>query len=309
MKVLSDAAALQPNARPVCAAIGVFDGVHLGHQRVLNQIIADATRYQGIPVVVTFDRHPNATVAPGRVPPLIYPLDKKLEVIASFGVEAAYVIRFDKAFSQIPGESFVRGLARDFQQIKCICVGDGFMFGAGRSGNVALLRKLGGELGFTVEALRDVELDGQSVSSTRIRDTVRAGDFALAGRMLARPYALRGVVIEGARLGRKLGFPTANLDITGLLTPPTGVYAAEAHISSASYRAAVNIGHRPTIHSADPQLHVEAHLLDFDGDIYGQALELVFLKKLRDEKKFPNPAALRVQIAEDIEQTRNLDIP
>jgi riboflavin kinase / FMN adenylyltransferase len=172
-----------------------------------------------------------------------------------------------------------------------------------------LLRKLGGELGFTVEALRDVELDGQSVSSTRIRDTVRAGDFALAGRMLARPYALRGVVIEGARLGRKLGFPTANLDITGLLTPPPGVYAAEAHIAGKRHRAAVNIGHRPTLHSADPQLHVEAHLLDFDGDIYGQALELVFLKKLREEEKFPTPAALRVQIAEDIEQTRNLDIP
>jgi len=308
MKVLSDAAALQTNARPVCAAIGVFDGVHLGHQRVLNQIITDASRHQGLPVVVTFDRHPNAIVAPGRVPPLIYPLDKKLEVIASFGVEAAYVIRFDKAFSQILGEPFVRSLARDFQQINSICVGDGFMFGAGRSGNVALLRKLGGEFGFTVEALRDVELDGQSVSSTRIRDAVRGGDFALAARMLARPYALRGVVIEGERLGRKLGFPTANLDITGLLTPPPGVYAAEAHIAEKHYRAPVNIGHRPTLHSADPQLHVEAHLLDFDGDIYGQTLELVFLKKLREEKKFPTTDALRAQIAEDIEQTRGLPL-
>ena len=138
-------------------------------------------------------------------------------------MDAAYVIRFDKAFSQIPGEQFVRGLARDFQQIKSICVGDGFMFGAGRSGNVALLRKLGGELDFTLHALRDVELDGQPVSSTRIRDAVRAGDFAQAARMLGRPYSLRGAVIEGERLGRKLGFPTANLNITGLLTPPPGV--------------------------------------------------------------------------------------
>jgi riboflavin kinase/FMN adenylyltransferase len=183
------------------------------------------------------------------------------------------------------------------------------MFGAGRSGNVALLRKLGGELDFTLDALRDVELDGQSVSSTRIRDAVRGGDFALAGRMLGRPYALRGIVIEGERLGRKLGFPTANLNITGLLTPPPGVYAAETHLGAASYRAAVNIGHRPTLHSADPQLHVEAHLLDFDGDIYGQALELVFLKKLREEKKFPTPAALREQIAEDVRQTQNLADP
>jgi riboflavin kinase/FMN adenylyltransferase len=309
MKVVADAAALQPDPRPVCAAIGVFDGVHLGHQCVLKQTISDAARQQAVSVVVTFDRHPNAVVAPASVPPLIYPLDKKLEVIASFGVEAAYVIRFDKAFSQIPGEQFVRGLARDFQRINSICVGDGFMFGAGRSGNVALLRQLGGELCFTLHALRDVQLDGQSVSSTRIRDAVRAGDFALAGRMLARPYALRGAVIEGERLGRKLGFSTANLDVTGLLTPPPGVYAAEAHLAAARYRAAINIGHRPTIHSADPQLHVEAHLLDFEGDLYGQVLELVFLKRLREETKFPTPAALRAQIADDIRQTRNLAVP
>jgi len=309
MKVVADAAALQPDPRPVCAAIGVFDGVHLGHQCVLKQTISDAARQQAVSVVVTFDRHPNAVVAPASVPPLIYPLDKKLEVIASFGVEAAYVIRFDKAFSQIPGEQFVRGLARDFQRINSICVGDGFMFGAGRSGNVALLRQLGGELCFTLHALRDVQLDGQSVSSTRIRDAVRAGDFALAGRMLARPYALRGAVIEGERLGRKLGFSTANLDVTGLLTPPPGVYAAEAHLAAARYRAAVNIGHRPTVHSADPQLHVEAHLLDFEGDLYGQVLELVFLKRLREETKFPTPAALRAQIADDIRQTRNLAVP
>jgi riboflavin kinase/FMN adenylyltransferase len=309
MKVVYDAAALDPGARPVCAAIGVFDGVHLGHQHVLRQTIAEAALHQAVSAVVTFDRHPNAIVAPARVPPLIYPLDKKLEVIASLGVEAAYVIRFDKAFSQIPGETFVRGLARDFRQIKSICVGDGFMFGAGRSGNVALLRKLGCELGYALHALQDVEMDGQSVSSTRIRDGVRAGDFALASWMLGRPYALRGTVIQGEQLGRKLGYPTANLDVTGLLTPPPGVYAAEAQVGSARHRAAVNIGHRPTIHSADPQLHVEAHLLDFSGDIYGQALELVFQKKLREEKKFPTLEALRAQIAEDIAQARNYSLP
>jgi riboflavin kinase / FMN adenylyltransferase len=304
MKVISDAAALDPGPRPVCAAIGVFDGVHLGHQHVLRQTIADAALHQAVSTVVTFDRHPNAVVAPAHVPPLIYPLDKKLEVLASFGVEAAYVIRFDKAFSQIPGEQFIRGLARDFGRIKSICVGDGFMFGAGRSGNAALLRTLGVELGFTLHALRDVELDGRSVSSTRIRDAVRAGDFALAGRMLARPYALRGTVIQGEHLGRKLGFPTANLDVTGLLTPPPGVYAAEAQLGGARHRAAVNIGHRPTVRAADPQLHVEAQLLDFDGDLYGQAVELEFLKKLRDEKKFPGVEALTAQIADDIKQAR-----
>jgi riboflavin kinase/FMN adenylyltransferase len=309
MKVIYDAAALQPGPRPVCAAIGVFDGVHLGHQHVLSQTISDAARHQAVSVVVTFDRHPNAVVAPANVPPLIYPLAKKLEVIASLGVDAAYVIRFDKAFSQIPGEQFIRDLARDFQRITSICVGDGFMFGARRSGNVALLQKLGGELGFTLRALCDVELDGQSVSSTRIRDAVRVGDFGLAGRMLGRPYSLCGTVIKGEQLGRKLGFPTANLEVTGLLVPPTGVYAAEAQIGAARHRAAVNIGHRLTIRTSDPQVHVEAHLLDFDKDIYSQTMELVFLKKLRDEKKFPTPEILRAQIAKDINQVRNLLTP
>jgi riboflavin kinase/FMN adenylyltransferase len=309
MKVVFAAAALEPGSRPVCAAIGVFDGVHLGHQRVLRQTMADSAEHQAVSVVVTFDRHPNAVVAPARTPPLIYPLDKKLEVIASCGVEAAYVIRFDKAFSRIPGEQFARDLARDFGQLKSICVGDGFMFGAGRSGNVALLQKLGGQLGFTLRALSEVELDGQPISSTRVREAVRAGDFELAGRMLGRPYSLRGVVIQGEHLGRKLGFPTANLDVAGLLTPPPGVYAAEARLGSARHRAAVNIGHRPTIHSADPQLHVEAHLLDFDGDLYGQALELEFQKKLREEKRFPTTEALSAQIAEDIAQARAISIP
>ena len=309
MKVIADAAALQPGPRPVCAAIGVFDGVHLGHQRVLRQTLSEAARLGGLSVVVTFDRHPDAVVAPASLPPLIYPPARNLEIIASLGIETAYVIRFDKEFSQVPGAQFVRALARGFQQIKSICVGDGFMFGAGRSGNVALLQELGGELGFILHAVRDVELDGQSVSSTRIRDAVRAGDFILAGRMLGRPYALCGVVIKGGRFGRKLGFPTANLDVTGLVTPPSGVYAAEARVGGAPYRAAVNIGHRPTVRSADRQLHVEAHLLDFDGDIYGQSLELVFLKKLREEKQFARPDLLRAQIASDINQARDLLIP
>ncbi|HEY3861882.1 MAG TPA: riboflavin biosynthesis protein RibF [Verrucomicrobiae bacterium] len=304
MKVISDAADLNPGPRSVCAAIGVFDGVHLGHQHVLRQTIAEAERHGAVAAAVTFDRHPNAVVAPAHVPPLIYPLDKKLEVIASCGVEAACVIRFDKAFSQIPGEQFIRDLARDFRQIQSICVGAEFGFGAHRSGNVALMEKLGAELGFAVHALRDVELDGQSVSSTRIRDAIRAGDFGLASRMLARPYVLRGAVIQGEHLGRKLGFPTANLDVTGLVTPPLGVYAAMADMGASQFRAAVNIGHRPTIHSADPQLHVEAHLLDFEGDLYGKALELTFVKKLRDEKKFPDLAALRAQIASDVERAR-----
>jgi riboflavin kinase/FMN adenylyltransferase len=306
MKVIRATAELDAGGRPVCAAIGVFDGVHLGHQRVLQQTLSDAARGQAISVVVTFDRHPNAIVAPDNVPALIYPLARKLEVLASLGMDTAYVIRFDKAFSQIPGEQFVRELARDFGKNQSVCVGANFMFGCRRSGNVTLLRELGGQLGFAVHAVPDVDLDGQPVSSTRIRDAIRAGDFALAGQMLGRTYSLCGPVIQGQQLGRKFGFPTANIEVTGILVPPAGVYAAEARVGAERRRAAVNIGRRPTLQSGDAQIQVEAHLLDFDRDVVGQDLELTFLKKLREEKKFPSTEALRAQIAQDITQTRNL---
>jgi len=305
MKVLAAASDLPAGPRPVCAAIGVFDGVHLGHQEVLRQTLANAARHGAVTVAVTFDRHPNAIVAPERVPALIYPLAKKLEVLAALGLEAAYVIRFDKVFSGIPGEQFIRTLARDFRQIESICVGDTFMFGRKRSGDVALLRKLGAELSFEVHAMRDVTWGGQPVSSTRIREAVRAGDFSAAGQMLGRPYSLRGPVMQGERLGRKLGFPTANLDVTGIVVPPSGVYVTEGQIGAERWRAAVNIGHRPTLPCAAAPLQVEAHLLDFDRDIYGRELELAFLKKLREERKFPSADALRGQIAQDVAQARD----
>jgi len=188
-------------------------------------------------------------------------------------------------------------LARDFGKVQSVCVGANFMFGHRRSGNVALLNELGGQLGFAVHAVPDVDLDGQPVSSTRIRDAVRAGDFSLAGQMLGRPYTLCGSVIQGRQLGRKFGFPTANIDAAGILTPLVGVYAAEASVGAERRRAAVNIGRRPTIHGGDSQIHVEAHLLDFERDIVGQNLELTFLKMLREEKKFPSTDALRAPFA------------
>ena len=207
MKVLSAPAEFSPDARPVCAAIGVFDGVHLGHQAVLRQTLEDAKGLGAWSVAVTFDRHPNTIVAPAHVPPLIYPLSKKLETLSALGLDAAYVIRFDQTFSQIPGERFILDLARDFGQIKSISVGETFMFGQKRSGNVALLRRLGPALGFEVRALPDVAESGQPISSTRIREALRVGALEAASRMLGRAYSLRGAVIPGLRLGRQLDSP------------------------------------------------------------------------------------------------------
>jgi riboflavin kinase / FMN adenylyltransferase len=306
MNVIHAAADLKPGHGGVCLAIGVFDGVHLGHQRVIGQACEAARRAGAQSAVVTFDCHPNSVVAPNYVPPLIYPLSKKLQVIGSLGVDATYLIHFDRKFSEIPGEQFIRGLTRDFKAVRAICVGETFQFGCRRSGNVALLNTLGAELGYALHALPDVALDGQVVSSTRIREAVREGNFDSASQMLGRPYTLCGTIIEGERFGKKLGFPTANLDTTGILVPPSGVYAADARVNGKQYRAAVNIGNRPTLNSNEPRLTVEAHLLDFAQDIYGQEIELAFLKKLREEQKFPSPAALQEQIAKDVSAARQL---
>lgn len=293
------------NAGPggVCLAIGVFDGVHLGHQTVIGKAREMAQRIGAASAVVTFDAHPNAVVAPKNVPPLIYPLSKKLRVIGSLGIDIARVIHFDKAFSEITGEQFVRDLHLQAGGLRAICVGETFMFGHRRSGDVALLKRLGNELGFEVHAMPDVLLDGEPVSSTRIREAVRAGQFALAGQLLGRAYSLCGLVDFGASVGQKLGFPTANLDVEGTLVPPTGVYAADALTAGKRCRAAVNIGYRPTLQcspTSELKLAVEAHLLNFSGNLYGQELELTFIKKLRDEHKFQSFDALREQIGRDV---------
>jgi riboflavin kinase / FMN adenylyltransferase len=304
MKLIHHAADLEPGARKVCVAIGVFDGVHLGHQQVIRQTMADALKHDGLSVVVTFDRHPSAIVAPERTPPLIYPLAKKLSVIESLGVNATYLIEFTKEFSSIHAEQFVRDLARDFRNLQSICVGSNFTFGHKRSGNVDLLREMGTELNFQVHGLASVALDGQPVSSTRVREVLRAGNFDQVNQMLGRPYALCGRIVKGDGIGRKLGFATANMDVTGLALPPTGVYAARAQVAGRTYRAAVNIGYRPTLSSPVPKLQVEAHLLDFAADIYGETMELTFVRKLRDEQKFPSTSALQEQIARDVEDAR-----
>ena len=304
MKLIHIAADLAPHGRKVCLAIGVFDGVHLGHQQIIRQMVADARKHDGIALVVTFDKHPSSIVAPDRVPPLIYSQPQKLRTIKALGADALLEIPFDKTFSQQTGETFIRGLVRDLGRVQSICVGADFVFGHKRSGNVALLKILGEELQFTVHGMAEVSLDGKVVSSTRIREALRAGDFDAASQMLGRAYSLAGTVMHGDQLGHQLGFPTANLDTPGLLLPPNGVYAAHASVAKKSFRAVLNIGHRPTVNQPTPQLRVEVHLLDFTGEIYGQEMEVTFAGKLRDEQKFASLDELKAQIARDIAEAR-----
>ncbi len=305
MKIIHSASELGTERRKVCLAIGFFDGVHLGHQQIIRQTISDARQHEALALILTFDRHPNTVIAPDRAPALIYPLDQKLRVIESLGVDATLVLHFDKTLSERGGEEFIRTLAAEFGAIRSICVGANFVFGHKRSGNVELLRKLGTELNFAVHGHAAVALDGKAVSSTRIRQAIGVGHLDATGQMLGRPYSLVGQVILGDQLGRKLGFPTANLDVTGLVLPPSGVYVAQVKRQGGVSRAVVNIGVRPTLNTAHPQLRVEAHLLGFSGDLYGSLLELLLVEKLRDEKKFPSVTELRDQIAQDIREAES----
>ncbi len=302
MKVVPSATEI--TSGKVCLAIGVFDGVHLGHQQIIRQTVADAQSHEAAAVVVTFDQHPNAIVAPDKVPPLIYSRSQKLHALESLGANALLEIPFDRPFSQQTGEQFIRSLARDLHRIHSICVGADFVFGCKRSGNVALLRTLGGDLGFQVHGLSAVALDGETVSSTRIREAIRAGDFDAASQMLGRAYSLAGLVTHGDHLGQQLGFPTANLATPGLLLPPHGVYAAHAVVGGQAHRAVLNIGRRPTVQNPPPTPRVEVHLLDFSGDLYGQVLEVTFTAKLRAEQKFASLDELKAQIARDIAEAR-----
>ena len=306
MKVVRQARELQTNGRKVCLAIGVFDGVHLGHQQVIRQAIADARQHEAISVALTFDRHPSSVVAPEHAPALIYSLPQKLRAIGSIGIDATLLIEFTENFSRKTGEEFVRELVEGFGSIHSICVGSNFTFGHKRSGNVDLLRRLGGELKFQVHGLAALALDGERVSSTRIRDCIRAGDLDDASQMLGRSYAIAGRVIEGDRVGRTLGAPTANVEIAGLVLPPSGVYAVHAEVKERSYRAVANLGVRPTLRNPQPQQRFEVHLLDFNGDIYGQEIEVTFVQKLREERRFESLDALKEQISKDISAARRV---
>lgn len=301
MQLIHRAQELDAGGRKVCLAIGFFDGVHLGHQEIIQKTISDASEQRGLSLILTFDRHPATIVAPERAPKLIYSLPQKMRTVASLGPDVLLLIHFDAGFSAQTGEQFIRSLARDLGGIHSIRVGENFAFGHNRSGNVALLRELGEDLGFSVRPVAPVSMDGSPLSSTRVREAIRNGDLALASRMLGRAYSLSGPVIHGDRLGQQLGFPTANLDVHELLLPQDGVYAGQALHQGKAHKAVMNIGVRPTLANARPERRVEAHLLDFDGDLYGQELEFVVERKLRDERKFGSIEELKHQISRDIQ--------
>jgi riboflavin kinase / FMN adenylyltransferase len=291
---------------PIVLAIGVFDGVHLGHQAVIRRALDDAKKLGGSAVVVTFDPHPARVLRPEKAPRLLTSTPHKIRLIRSLGVSHLLVIPFDREFASTAPEDFIAGLHRACNPLREICVGYEWSFGKNRAGNLALLEKLGAKLGFAEVGVPAMVIDGEVVSSTVIRAAVQAGDLQKAARFLAREYTILGTVIEGERLGRKLGFPTANLSAHSEQFPPDGVYAVEAVHRGRKLRGVVNIGVRPTVKARDGERLLEVHLFDFEEQIYGEEIEVFFHKYLRPEKKFASLDELKAQIERDAAEARSV---
>src|SRR6476661_3920501 len=304
MQILRSIPELSQLRGPVFLAIGVFDGVHLGHQAVISTSAEHARAANGTPVVVTFDPHPEKVLRPQAATHLLTATPHKIALIRELGVAHLLIIKFDKQFAATEPEDFVQQLVSNSKPLREICVGHEWSFGKGRAGNLALLNKLGETHGFNVIGVQAVKVNGEVVSSTAIRQAVEKGDLVKATQMLGREYTILGTVIRGEQLGRKLGFPTANLSAHSEQFPPNGVYVTEARIGETLYRGVANLGFRPTVASAKPERLLELHLFDLDREIYGEDLEVRFLRYLRPEHKFADVEALRTQIAADVRQAR-----
>jgi riboflavin kinase/FMN adenylyltransferase len=314
MEVLHDVGACpRPDAGSV-VTIGAYDGVHLGHQTVIAEVRERAAAAGLDSAVVTFDRHPASVVRPESAPRLLTDLEQKLELLDATGLDRCLVISFDEARSKEPAEEFVREVLVECLAAKVVIVGEDFHFGHQRRGNVDLLRSMGAELGFDVAGLPLVDArgvaagDGEKASSTGIRHALVAGDLARANALLGRSHEVRGVVAHGDARGRELGFPTANVSVPGdILLPADGIYAGwYERPDGAVHPTAISLGRRPTFYEEAHASLLEAHLLDFKGDLYGEPARVRFVARLRGEVKFDGVEALVAQIRLDCDEARAL---
>jgi len=306
MEILRSIPELERLTGPLFLAIGVFDGVHRGHQAVISTSAGHARASNGTPVVVTFDPHPEKVLRPQAAPHLLSATQHKIALIRALGVEHLLIITFDKQFAATEPEDFVQTLVAHSKPLREICVGHEWSFGKNRRGNLDLLKTLGSKMTFDVVGIRPVKINGAVVSSTAIRQAIERGDLVKAAEMLGREYTILGTVTHGDNLGKKIGFPTANLSAHSEQFPPNGVYAAEARIDGELYLGVINLGIRPTVSGGRSERVLEIHLFDFNRDIYGHDVEVRFLKFLRPEKKFENLDALVRQIRQDVQQAREV---
>lgn len=292
--------------RPVHCAIGMFDGLHLGHQSLLSHIIKQAKTDSGLALALTFQEHPAHILAPSHAPGLIYPQSLKELLLKEAGLNIAWIVPFDEALRQLDAASFIHQIKDHCGRLVEICVGDNFAFGHRRTGNVDLLKQLGMQWGFQTTCKTAVTCDGEPVSSTRIRNLLADGNVSKASELLGRPYCMVGEVVKGDGLGRKLGFPTANLDVQTLTLPKPGVWAVQTHRDGTTLHGVLNIGTRPTLNHPIPRTQAEVHFLNFKGDIYGEFLALELKERIRNEQRFPDIQSLQQQIQADILKAESL---
>ena len=284
--------------------LGNFDGVHLGHQRIFEELKEEARKIDGEAIVFTFDPHPLQILNPQRCPPLITPFKKKLMLMERSGIDVLIVATFDLSLANIMPEAFVKQILVDEIGAKKILVGYNYYFGKDRKGNVGMLIRLGEKFGFEVKVIEAMKVNDIPVSSSKIRELIQDGKMADAAQLLGRNYLLIGKVIWGADRGKQLGFPTANLEILNGLYPKTGVYAVEVIMGDKTYPGVADVGYNPTF--GQNPLSVEVHILNFSRDIYGEEIQLIFLERIRDEKAFENPDSLARQIRKDIAVARKI---
>ncbi len=280
-------------------AVGNFDGVHRGHAKLVERLLARAREVNGPAVVLTFDPHPVRILRPELAPPPLTWTERKAELLAELGVTAVWSYPTDEALLQLTAEEFFQKIVCDALQAKGMVEGPNFQFGRKRQGNVELLKKLCNDKGLLLEVVQPIADGIELVSSSRVRDCIRQGDVATARQLLTRPYRLRGLVTHGAQRGSKIGFPTANLAGIDTLVPPIGVYAGRAFTPQGIWPAAINIGPNPTF--GEQAFKFEAHLPGFSGSLYGQPLEVEFLTRVRDTRPFDSVAALTQQLAADVQ--------
>ena len=306
MKVLYRLEALATEySRPV-ATIGNFDGVHLGHQQLMRDLVRRAAEIGGTPMVVTFHPHPLQVLAPGNAPRQIQTLEQKLETIEALGIQLVIVVPFDLQFAQMSARDFVNKILCDKVRVREVYVGPNFAFGHRREGSFSLLREIGEERGFLTGKIHQVQFRGSRVSSTAIRQALLAGQAGLAARLLGRPFSLSGKIIHGSATGAGIRVPTANLETANDLILRRGVYVTMISMDGRRHKGVTNVGVRPTLTGADPSapLTIETHLLDFHGDVYGRETTLEILVRLRDERRFPDTQALYSQIQKDVRKAR-----
>jgi riboflavin kinase/FMN adenylyltransferase len=298
---------LKGNTVSTIATIGNFDGVHIGHQELIKLAVKKGKEKNLRTMAITFDPHPIKCIKPGDHPPIITPLEQKIELLKSSGIDDILVIEFSKEFASLTACEFTEDILVKILKVKAVVVGKDYMFGKNRKGNIDLLKEFGKKHDFEVFVPEFVKFSEKRISSTLIRKSVMNGKLDEAKKMLGRYYQIRGTVVHGRNRGNTIGFPTANLELIDELCPKTGVYAVIPEIDGVKYKGVANIGYSPTF--GDHKFTVEVHFMDFNEDLYGRKIKVSFIQRLRGEKKFSGIEELSAQISKDVLQAKEIVTP